>query len=53
MPDQTIECKECGDDFIFSEGEQQFYADKQFTTPRRCKTCRDKAKKARQARGEV
>ncbi|MEG1483602.1 zinc-ribbon domain containing protein, partial [Clostridium sp.] len=28
--DKTIECKDCGKEFIFSEGEQEFYKEKGF-----------------------
>lgn len=51
MPDQTLECKDCGDDFTFSEKDQDFYKSKQFEPPKRCKPCRDAAKKARQSQG--
>ena len=44
--DKTLTCKDCGAEFIFSAGEQEFYAEKGFTNePKRCKACRD-AKKA-------
>jgi len=44
--DKTLNCKDCGRDFIFTEGEQAFYAEKGLTNqPQRCKPCRD-AKKA-------
>lgn len=47
MADKTMICKDCGNEFIFTEGEQQFYAEKGFTNePTRCKDCRS-AKKAR------
>ena len=26
--DETLKCKDCGKDFIFSAGEQEFYAEK-------------------------
>lgn len=46
MPDKTIECRDCGVDFTFTEGEQSFYAEKGFTNdPVRCPACR-RAKKA-------
>jgi hypothetical protein len=36
---------DCGSDFIWTSGEQLFFADKQFKNePKRCKTC--KAKRA-------
>lgn len=41
MADKTLVCKDCGNDFIFTEGEQQFYAEKGFENePVRCKECR-------------
>lgn len=47
MADKTLICKDCGGEFVFTEGEQQFYAEKGFTNePTRCKECRA-AKKAR------
>lgn len=47
MADKTLICKDCGKEFVFTEGEQQFYAEKGFTNePTRCKECRAN-KKAR------
>jgi DNA replicative helicase MCM subunit Mcm2 (Cdc46/Mcm family) len=47
MADKTLVCKDCGNEFVFTEGEQEFYAEKGFTNePTRCKDCRA-AKKAR------
>ena len=28
MPDKTIVCKDCGGEFVFTEGEQEFYKEK-------------------------
>ena len=43
--DKTLVCKECGEQFIFSAGEQEFYAERGFQNePQRCKSCRDKRK---------
>ena len=43
--DKTIQCKDCGTDFVFTAGEQEFYAEKGFQNePIRCKECRDKRK---------
>jgi hypothetical protein len=40
--DVTIKCKDCGADFIFTEGEQAFYKEKGLASaPVRCKSCRD------------
>ena len=44
--DKTLKCKDCGADFVFTAGEQEFYEEKGFAAPIRCKECRD-AKKAR------
>ncbi|MEP7041366.1 MAG: zinc-ribbon domain-containing protein, partial [Chloroflexota bacterium] len=35
--DKTISCRDCGMDFVFSAGEQQFYAEKGLVNePQRC-----------------
>ena len=45
--DKTLVCKECGNEFVFTAGEQEFYAEKGFTNqPQRCKACRDAKKNA-------
>jgi CxxC-x17-CxxC domain-containing protein len=39
--DKTITCRDCGMDFSFTSGEQEFYAQKGFTNePTRCPSCR-------------
>jgi len=49
--DKTLNCKECGAEFIFTAGEQEFYAERGFVNePQRCKGCRDARKNS--ARGE-
>ena len=36
--DKTLICKECGKEFVFTAGEQEFYAEKGFVNePPRCK----------------
>ena len=46
--DKTLVCKDCGNEFVFTAGEQEFYAEKGFTNePQRCKACRDARKSAR------
>ena len=40
--DKTLVCKECGQEFVFTAGEQEFYAERGFQNePQRCKACRD------------
>lgn len=46
--EQILTCADCGTQFPFTASEQQFYAEKGFTSaPRRCKPCRAAAKAAR------
>ncbi|MGH9325105.1 MAG: zinc-ribbon domain containing protein [Terriglobia bacterium] len=41
--DRVIKCVECSTEFVFTAGEQLFYADKGFKNePKRCKTCKSK-----------
>jgi CxxC-x17-CxxC domain-containing protein len=43
--DKVLKCAECGAEFVFTAGEQMFFADKGFKNePKRCKSC--KAKRA-------
>ena len=53
MEDKKIICKDCGEEFTFTVGEQEFYAEKGFTNePVRCKACRDKRKAERAPRND-
>ena len=46
--DKTLVCKDCGQEFVFTAGEQEFYAEKGFQNePQRCKSCRDARKSQR------
>jgi predicted N-acetyltransferase YhbS len=46
--DKTLVCKDCGAEFVFTAGEQSFYAEKGFENePTRCKECRAAKKNAR------
>jgi len=48
--DKTLHCVDCGKEFVFTSGEQEFYAKKGFTNePQRCKECRDARKRTREA----
>ena len=52
--DKTLVCKDCGQEFTFTAGEQEFYAEKGFENePQRCKACRDALKAARRASREM
>jgi CxxC-x17-CxxC domain-containing protein len=41
--DKVLKCSDCGAEFVFTAGEQMFFADKGFKNePKRCKTCKAK-----------
>ena len=50
MADKTLTCRDCGNSFTFTEGEQDFYAQKGYSEPSRCPDCRA-AKKANRDSG--
>lgn len=45
--DKTLTCVDCATEFAFSASDQQFYADRQFSEPRRCPACRAVRKASR------
>lgn len=47
MTDQTLVCSDCKAEFVFTASEQEFFQEKGFSAPRRCKSCRTAAKAAR------
>src|SRR4051794_26551612 len=47
--DKTLTCADCGQQFVFTASEQDFYAQRGFTEPRRCASCRASRKAARNA----
>jgi len=49
--DKNLTCKDCGAEFVFAAGEQEFYAGKNFPDPVRCPDCR-KAKKNAKINGK-
>ena len=52
MQDKTLVCVDCNSEFVFTAGEQDFYAQKGFTNPpTRCPTCRAARKAARESGG--
>ncbi len=51
--DRTLTCTECGAQFVFTAGEQQFYHDKNFKNePKRCKACKNRRSHERGGRGQ-
>jgi CxxC-x17-CxxC domain-containing protein len=40
--DKVIKCRDCGEEFVFTAGEQAFYRERGFQhEPTRCRRCRD------------
>ena len=45
--DRTLVCKDCGKEFTFTAGEQEFYMEKGFENdPVRCRDCRGKRRRS-------
>ncbi len=52
ISDKTLTCVECGQDFTFTVGEQEFFASRGFTNePKRCTQCRGARKSQQQGLG--
>lgn len=47
---RTIECCDCGKRFLFTTGEQKFFASHQYQPPKRCKACRQRNKLMKERR---
>jgi CxxC-x17-CxxC domain-containing protein len=45
--DKMLTCVDCRQPFAFTASEQHFYAERQFSEPRRCPTCRAARKASR------
>jgi|SRR6185295_10856299 len=44
--DKSIKCRDCGEDFVFTAGEQSFYKERGFQhEPTRCRRCREEKKR--------
>lgn len=53
MADQTLTCRDCGNSFVFTTGEQEFFQMKGLSTPTRCAACRTNRKRQKiQSEGE-
>lgn len=51
MSDRTLTCRDCGQEFTFTAGEQDFYTQRGFSDPQRCPDCRAQRKTQRNAGG--
>ena len=48
--DKTLTCQDCGQSFTFSAADQEFFAGRGYSEPKRCPDCRQ-ARKAAPGRG--
>ncbi|MFM9108079.1 MAG: zinc-ribbon domain-containing protein, partial [Chloroflexota bacterium] len=51
MSDRTLTCRDCGQAFTFTEGEQAVYQERGVSEPQRCPACRSARKQQRQSQG--
>ena len=49
--DTTLTCRDCGQAFTFTSGEQDFYAARGYSEPSRCADCRRQRKAERESGG--
>src|ERR1700679_3108941 len=49
--DLLLQCSDCGQEFVFTAGEQQFFQERGYSSPRRCKPCRQAKQGAGQGSG--
>ncbi|HUG14550.1 MAG TPA: zinc-ribbon domain containing protein [Thermomicrobiales bacterium] len=42
-------CRDCGSEFLFTAGEQEFYSERGFVPPSRCPDCRSNRRREREA----
>ncbi len=42
--DQQLTCSDCGQTFTFSSEDQEFFRERGYSTPKRCKACRQAKK---------
>ncbi len=52
MTDKALTCADCHAEFVFTASEQEFYAEREFSEPRRCPSCRAARKASRGASGD-
>ena len=42
--DMQLTCSDCGQDFTFTAADQTFFQERGYSTPKRCKNCRQAKK---------
>lgn len=51
--DKVIICKECGEEFTWTAGEQEYYKSRYLAEPKRCCNCRPSKRRPVHQAGEV
>lgn len=51
MADRDLTCQDCGQIFVFTERDQEFFSSKGFQDPKRCPDCRRARKNQRDGGG--
>ena len=50
--DKVLVCQDCGQEFVYTVGEQEFYQEKGFANePKRCKDCRQNRRSGNGSKG--
>jgi DNA-directed RNA polymerase subunit RPC12/RpoP len=52
MSDRVIRCIDCLAEFVWTEGEQEYFQSKQLQQPRRCPSCRAKRRAQKEQGGK-
>jgi len=54
LDDKQFQCIDCGEEFYWTEGEQEFYREHGLSQPKRCRSCREQRReeKASHAAGD-
>lgn len=53
MTDKKITCLQCGKEFTFTAGEQEWFLEQNLKEPKYCKECRQERKKARESQNQT
>lgn len=48
MSDKKISCRNCGAEFTFTSGEQEWFAERNLQEPKNCKSCREERSKQKE-----
>lgn len=53
MTTKILKCRDCLKEFVFTESEQRYYAERNFRDPLSCPDCRKKRKESKQSKQEL